>query len=102
MSNEGEITTQLNHGEAVGFLNGMPVPSSPLMQNFIDDIVQKLNIQIFATSVRVPSYTVATLPVVPDIESPSTIFVSNETGGSVIAFSDGTNWRRVTDRAIVS
>jgi hypothetical protein len=30
------------------------------------------------------------------------IFVINETGGSVPAFSDGTNWRRVTDRAIVS
>lgn len=30
------------------------------------------------------------------------IYVSNETGGAVPAFSDGTNWRRVTDRAIVS
>ena len=30
------------------------------------------------------------------------IYVSDETGGSVIAFSDGTDWRRVTDRAIVS
>lgn len=46
------------------------------------------------------SFTVATLP------SASTaggfIFVSDETGGAVMAFSDGTNWRRVTDRAIVS
>ena len=32
----------------------------------------------------------------------SIIFVSDETGGAVLAFSDGTNWRRVTDRAIVS
>ena len=24
------------------------------------------------------------------------------TGGGVIAFSDGTNWRRVTDRAVIS
>lgn len=30
------------------------------------------------------------------------IFVSNESGGAVLAFSDGTNWRRVTDRAIIS
>lgn len=30
------------------------------------------------------------------------IYVSNEAGGSVPAFSDGTDWRRVTDRAIVS
>jgi hypothetical protein len=30
------------------------------------------------------------------------IYVSDETGGAVMAFSDGTNWRRVTDRQIVS
>lgn len=30
------------------------------------------------------------------------IFVSDEVGGATIAFSDGTNWRRVSDRAIVS
>lgn len=30
------------------------------------------------------------------------IYVTNETGGAVPAFSDGTNWRRVTDRAIIS
>lgn len=47
-----------------------------------------------------PSYTVATLP----SASPAfqTIGVSDESGGAVLAFSDGTNWRRVTDRAIVS
>ena len=30
------------------------------------------------------------------------IYVSNEAGGPVPAFSDGTNWRRVTDLAVVS
>jgi hypothetical protein len=30
------------------------------------------------------------------------IFVPDEAGGSTFAFSDGTNWRRVADRAIVS
>lgn len=30
------------------------------------------------------------------------IYVSDETGGSTLAFSDGTNWRRVQDRVIVS
>lgn len=30
------------------------------------------------------------------------VFVTNETGGAVMAFSDGTNWRRVTDRALIS
>lgn len=46
------------------------------------------------------SYTVATLPSV----SPAgqMIYVSDESGGAVPAFSDGTDWRRVTDRAVVS
>lgn len=30
------------------------------------------------------------------------IFVSDEVGGAVVAFADGTDWRRVTDRAVVS
>jgi len=30
------------------------------------------------------------------------VFVTNETGGAVPAFYDGTNWRRVTDRSVVS
>lgn len=30
------------------------------------------------------------------------LFIPDEAGGAVPAFSDGTNWRRVTDRAIVS
>jgi hypothetical protein len=29
-------------------------------------------------------------------------YVSDETGGAVIAFYDGTNWRRATDRVVVS
>lgn len=30
------------------------------------------------------------------------IFVPDEVGGGVTAFSDGTTWRRSTDRAVVS
>ena len=30
------------------------------------------------------------------------VYCVNETGGAVPAFSDGTVWRRVTDRAVVS
>jgi hypothetical protein len=46
-----------------------------------------------------PSYTVATLPTGV---TAGMIFVSDESGGSVPAFYDGTDWRRVSDRAIVS
>lgn len=49
---------------------------------------------------KLATYTVAALP--SAATSDLLIMVSNESGGKVPAFSDGTNWRRVTDRAIVS
>lgn len=54
----------------------------------------------YPTQLVLPAYTVSTLPsaTIPA----QMIYVSNESGGAVPAFSDGTNWRRVTDRAIVS
>lgn len=51
--------------------------------------------------VQAPGYTVATLPSAATYAR-GLIYVSNEVGGAVLAFSDGTNWRRVTDRAVVS
>ena len=30
------------------------------------------------------------------------IYVSDESGGAVPAFSDGSDWRRVSDRAVIS
>ena len=49
---------------------------------------------------QVGSFTVATLPAVAP--AGQIIFVSDETGGATTAFSDGTNFRRVHDRAIVA
>jgi hypothetical protein len=54
----------------------------------------------------IKGYAVAALPdatIWGDTSSfSSLIYVYDETGGAVLAFSDGTNWRRVTDRAIVA
>jgi hypothetical protein len=55
---------------------------------------------IYPDQFVLPSYTTTTLPSASI--AGAMIYVSNETGGAVPAFSDGTNWRRVTDRAIVS
>jgi hypothetical protein len=46
------------------------------------------------------SYTVSTLPSAESVGG--IIYVSDEVGGATLAFSDGTNWRRVTDRAVVA
>ena len=48
------------------------------------------------------SYTVATVPSASASGAGAQIYVSNETGGPVPVFSDGVNWRRVTDRIIIS
>lgn len=55
---------------------------------------------VYPSQLVLPSYTVSTLP----LASPAgqMLFVTDETGGSIPAFSDGTNWRRVTDAQIVS
>jgi hypothetical protein len=47
-----------------------------------------------------PSFTVSTLPsaTVPA----QMIYVSNATGGAITAFSDGTNWRRTSDRSVIN
>lgn len=50
---------------------------------------------------QLPSYTVAGVPAA-SLGAGSIIYVSNESGGAVLAFSDGTDWRRVTDRAVIS
>jgi hypothetical protein len=54
----------------------------------------------YPTQLVLPPYTVMTLP----SASPSgqMIYVTDESGGAVPAFSDGTDWRRVTDRAVIS
>lgn len=58
-------------------------------------------VQTFSTAPILPSFTVGTLPSAATFAR-GLIYVSDETGGAVPAFSDGTNWRRVTDRAVVS
>jgi len=54
----------------------------------------------FRGPAELESYTVAGVPAATT--AGQMIFVSDESGGAVPAFSDGTNWRRVTDRAVVS
>jgi fibronectin-binding autotransporter adhesin len=55
---------------------------------------------IYPDQFVLPSYTANTLP--SAAVAGAMIYVTNETGGPVPAFADGTNWRRVTDRAIVT
>lgn len=48
-----------------------------------------------------PSYTVAGVPSAASNPA-SLIFVTDQTGGSTVAFSDGTKWRDVRDHAVIT
>lgn len=56
----------------------------------------------FAGPVVPQAYAVAGLPDPVVVGAGAMAYVTDETGGPVPAFSDGTNWRRMTDRAVVS
>lgn len=51
--------------------------------------------------VTLATFTVATVPAA-SLWTRGLIYVSDDVGGPTPAFSDGTNWRRVADRAVVS
>lgn len=80
------------------------VKVSPDGSTWYDSIVVDRNngSAAFEHPPALPSYTVATLPSAVTYGAGSMVFVSDESGGAVPAFSDGTDWRRTTDRTIVS
>jgi hypothetical protein len=57
---------------------------------------------IYPDQLVIPSYTVAQLANLSATPAAQFVYCSDESGGAVPAFSDGTNWRRVTDRAVVT
>lgn len=77
-----------------------PIGAPSWLPGVLRDIVRELRTP-FDHPIRLQEFTVATLPAAADWRG-GLIYVSNEVGGAVPAFSDATNWRRVTDRAIVS
>jgi hypothetical protein len=82
------------------------IPSLPPSGIFTDAITGFRRIcETINTLIQQPtalkSYAVANVPLA-GMNTGSLIFVPNESGGAVPAFSDGMNWRRCTDRAIIS
>lgn len=93
-----QITSKPNYGSIIADQQGQ---LDPTYQDFFDDVELSLNTNLLGNQVQLPNYTVATLPDAT-VKAGGMIFVSDETGGAVTAFTDGVNWRRTTDRAIVS
>ena len=63
--------------------------------------LSELDAAITANVGKLNSYTVATVPTASSYTG-FMIYVTDDVGGAIPAFSDGTDWRRSTDRAIVS
>ena len=52
---------------------------------------------------EIPRLAVHSVAELPSAAEPGRIiYVPDETGGSTLCFSDGTNWRRVQDRSIAA
>lgn len=56
----------------------------------------------FTGGVQPGSFTVASLPDPATMGPGTMVYVPDAAGGAVMAFSDGTDWRRMTDRTVVS
>ena len=81
----------------------LPAPGMhPDWREWADALLRQIGpalLRIDAT-MALPRFSVADLP--SAIQPGILIYVPDETGGATVAFSDGTNWRRVQDRAICS
>ena len=57
----------------------------------------------FVGDIQVPTYTVASAPSAATAGAGTLVFVSNGAAGSaILAFSDGTNWKRSDTGATIS
>ncbi len=59
-------------------------------------------VQKTASITTLPVYTVAQANALTGVATGSQAYISNEAGGAQPASFDGTNWRRYTDRAVIS
>ena len=57
----------------------------------------------FVGDIKVPTYTVANAPSASSADAGTVVFVSNGAAGSaILAFSDGTNWKRSDTGATIA
>lgn len=69
--------------------------AKPQFFSFTDQITRAIN------GNKAPIFTVTTVPDATLSEA-AIIYVSDETGGATLAFSNGTNWVRVQDLVTIS
>lgn len=92
-ANYGSVTAEATTSIDLGNITDTVVTEITL-----GDLVQAGILQ--PNQITFPSFTVDTVP--PAVPAGQMIYVSDESGGAVIAFSDGTDWRRITDRSVIT
>ena len=76
--------------------------ASPALQLFFDDLVQIINARLPGGWTTLPVHTILELPPASAVGAGGLVYVSDEAQGAQPAFSDGTSWRRISDRGLVS
>lgn len=102
------VRSKLDDGFKSGTSGSLTLPA-PVALTTIPSVVLDLYEVAFLAALQVmnsqgaplPAFTVAGVPAATG-KAGYMIYVSDEAGGAVPAFSDGASWRRVTDRAIIS
>jgi len=96
------LTEKPEHGAPIGGVNGNLVYPSNALQLYHDALTLVLNANLLGGFLKLATYTVATVPSASESGAGAVIYVTDETGGAVMAASDGTDWRRTTDNAVIS
>jgi hypothetical protein len=91
----GTITEVVTASEDLGLITDVATVEYDLGLIVTSGVIQP-------DSLILPTKTVAELANLSANPAAQFVYCSDESGGAVPAFSDGTNWRRVTDRAIVT
>jgi hypothetical protein len=102
---DGGVSNEMLRDSVACSVIGNPLNSTGTPQDISaaanDRVLQRTDDQLVFGYLKLASFTIATVPLASNNDRVM-IYVSNESGGATLAFSDGTNWRRVQDRAIIS
>jgi hypothetical protein len=79
----------------------IPRDAPPWAQTMVDDITRELRARVRGFPVVLAAFNKVDLPDASRWVG-SWIFVRDDVGGPIPAFSDGTAWKRCTDGAVVS
>ena len=94
------IISQPDHGDKLIDKEGLALSN---LQIFIDDIVRQFNLLEVQVNpvLQLNLFTVATVPM-PSLSQGALIFVTDQSGGERVAYSNGVNWLTIDTNTIIS